>query len=196
MRKTDNFLFFFGKQDVFSNWHEASFSYKGISFNCVEQFMMFSKAMLFGDKEIADRILLNHDQKSQKALGRAVKNFDNAIWNAKCMSIVIVGCREKFVQNPKLLEALIATGDRVLVEASPYDKIWGIGMGENDPRAEHPMKWLGENKLGNALMTIRSILIEYLKENDDLYSAAILSVTSMDVQFTLQTFDYRYRYGR
>lgn len=160
MRQTDKFTFFFGKADVFSNWHEASFEYRGHKFNCVEQFMMYSKARLFNDHEIAEKIMATKDQKEQKALGRLVKNFDGKVWDEKCLSIVTVGCREKFSQNPKLLQALIATGDRVLVEASPYDKIWGIGLSENDPNAQLPEKWKGQNLLGVALTNVRKILLD------------------------------------
>jgi len=164
MRETDNYVFFFGKADVFSNWHQASFDFRGVRFNCVEQFMMYSKAMLFGDQAVAANILATNDPKTQKALGRTVKGFDSTVWDAKCMSIVTVGCREKFRQNPSLLSALLATGDKVLVEASPYDKIWGIGLGENDPAAVHPEQWKGKNLLGKALVAAREVLVTSLNK--------------------------------
>lgn len=159
MRQTERYVFFFGKQDIFSNWHPCQFEYKGVRFNCVEQFMMYSKAMLFGDREVAERILASDDPKEQKALGRQVRGFDDAVWTEKCMSIVTVGCREKFAQSPALLDGLLATGSRQLVEASPYDKIWGIGMAAHDPRAENPDQWLGQNLLGKALMQARAVLL-------------------------------------
>jgi len=166
MRQTEQYTFFFGKQDIFSNWHPCTFEYKGVRFNCVEQFMMYSKAMLFGDREVAARILATSDPKTQKALGRQVRGFDEVVWTDKCMSIVTVGCREKFRQSPQLLEGLLATGTRQLVEASPYDKIWGIGLSEDDPRAEHPDKWLGKNLLGQALMQARAVLLARRQAED------------------------------
>lgn len=159
MRQTDKFVFFFGKEDVFSNWHPAGFEYKGVNFNCVEQFMMYSKAMLFDDKEAAQKILSANDPKTQKAIGRTVRGFDEATWDAKCTSIVVVGCREKFRQNLSCYKALVQTGNKTLVEASPYDRIWGIGLGQNDPSAEYPEKWKGLNKLGKALEVTRGILL-------------------------------------
>lgn len=152
MRQTEHYVFFFGREDIYSNWYEAPFEFHGVRFNCVEQFMMYSKAMLFGDQEVAQRILATTDPKSQKALGRAVKNFDQATWNSKCVSIVAVACREKFFQNRRLLRALLDTGTRELVEASPYDKVWGIGLSATSPDAENPEKWPGQNLLGKALM--------------------------------------------
>lgn len=174
MRQTERYVFFFGKQDIFSNWHPCQFEYNGVRFNCVEQFMMYSKAMLFGNREVAERILASADPKAQKALGRQVKGFDDAVWAEKCMSIVTVGCREKFSQSPDLLDGLLATGSRQLVEASPYDKIWGIGMAAHDLRAEHPDQWLGQNLLGKALMQARAVLLarrQSADQNDGLAPA-------------------------
>jgi len=93
--------------------------------------------------------------KEAKNIGRKVKNFDIKAWNANCSTIVTVGNIHKFKQNPDMLEALMATGDKILVEASPYDKIWGIGLSETDTNATDPFEWKGENKLGFALMQTR-----------------------------------------
>lgn len=158
MRQTDRFVFFFGKEDVFSNWYQSRFTYRDIEFNCVEQFMMFSKAKLFGDHLVAERVLATSNPKLQKSLGRTVVPFDQETWGAKCLNIVTVGCREKFAQNQSLLQALLRTGERTLVEASPYDREWGIGVAEDSPIAEHPDKWPGKNLLGQALMIARSQL--------------------------------------
>jgi ribA/ribD-fused uncharacterized protein len=159
MKTTDRFVFFFGKDDFLSNWHPARFTIKSVTFGCVEQFMMYSKAMLFSCTDIAEQVLQTSDPKTQKALGRKVRNFDAAIWDAKRLNIVTVGCREKFAQNPRLRDLLIATGTRHLVEASPYDRVWGIGLRETDAKAENPAQWIGQNLLGEALMAARSILI-------------------------------------
>lgn len=158
MRITSRFVFFFGKEDFLSNWHPAHFTVRGVSFGCVEQFMMYSKAVLFDCRDVAEQVLQTSDPKAQKTLGRKVRNFDAGVWDSKRVNIVTVGCREKFAQNPHLLEMLLATGTRHLVEASPYDRIWGIGVGAADPRAENPTRWLGKNLLGEALMAARTIL--------------------------------------
>lgn len=162
MRQTDRFVFFFGKEDVFSNWYQSRFTFRGVEFNCVEQFMMFSKAKLFGDHLVAERVLATANPKMQKSLGRTVVPFDQETWDAKSLNIVAVGCREKFAQNQSLLHALLhallRTGDRVLVEASPYDREWGIGLAEDSPLVEFPEKWLGKNMLGQSLMLARQEL--------------------------------------
>lgn len=161
MKVAAGITFFFTAKDPLSNWHVAPFEYRGHRFNCVEQFMMFSKAKLFGDNEAAAKILAAQDQKTQKALGREVRGFDEAVWAAKRVNIVSVGCREKFRQNPQLLQALLATGDTILAEASPYDRIWGIGLGADDPRAADPKEWRGTNLLGQVLMDVRRMLAPY-----------------------------------
>lgn len=195
MRQTGKYIFFFGKADVYSNWHPAPFEYKGVRFNCVEQFMMYSKAMLFGDAEAAQKILSSNAPKTQKALGRAVRGFDAGIWEANRMGIVITGCREKFRQNQTMLDALLASGNRQFVEASPYDRIWGIGLGENNAAAEQPELWKGKNLLGKALDATRIILADYVnalsfaKDKDEckmaedgkIYSGPILGVTDFHV---------------
>lgn len=159
MKLTENYAFFFSKDDALSNWHIASFGYKGLEFNCVEQFMMYSKAVLFGDLKTAEKILLSPAPKEQKRLGRSVANFDQSVWDSKALNIVTVACREKFSQNPHLLKELERTGNRVIAEASPYDIIWGIGLGKDDPRIEDEAQWRGTNLLGEALMTVRMHLL-------------------------------------
>jgi ribA/ribD-fused uncharacterized protein len=155
MRTIGNFTAFFGADDAFSNWHIARFSYHDVTFNCVEQFMMFSKARLFGDTETAAKILSFPSPASQKALGRTVRGFEEAIWLAKHESIVFVGCREKFAQNPALRRILLDSASTVLVEASPTDRIWGVGLNDRDPRITDPSKWRGQNLLGITLMRVR-----------------------------------------
>lgn len=158
MRRTEHMTLFHGAGDFLSNWHPVVFTYRGHQFNCVEQFMMFAKAKMFGDERAACKIMATSDPGKQKALGRQVQGYDDAIWAAKRLNIVAVGCREKFAQNPALLAGLMATKDTKIVEASPYDKVWGIGLGEHDPRALDPSKWLGLNLLGQALMEVRAQL--------------------------------------
>jgi ribA/ribD-fused uncharacterized protein len=158
MRKIGNFTTFFGADDAFSNWNIAPFSYRGVTFNCVEQFMMFSKARLFNDDEAAKEILSAPHPASQKALGRRVIGFNEAMWLAKRESIVFVGCREKFAQNASLKRVLLDSAPTILVEASPTDRIWGVGLNDRDPRITDRCQWRGQNLLGIALMRVRAHL--------------------------------------
>ncbi|TCK32562.1 hypothetical protein B0G84_8376 [Paraburkholderia sp. BL8N3] len=158
MRKIGNFTLFFGADDAFSNWHPCRLSYHGVDFSSVEQFIMFSKAKLFGDENSASTILATRFPKDQKALGRKVKGLDLSRWEQKRESIVYVGCREKFAQNPGLRSLLLATAPTELVEASPYDLIWGVGLGERDPRITDKSQWRGMNLLGTTLMKVRDTL--------------------------------------
>lgn len=158
MRRIGNITAFFGAADVFSNWHPCSFTFHDVTFNCGEQFMMYAKAMLFDDHVTAEAILSSTSPREQKRLGRSVRGFDEARWITAREKIMFVGCREKFRQNEALAIALRATGTSVLVEASPYDRIWGVGLGEQDPRIADPSAWLGLNLLGKALMHVRDAL--------------------------------------
>jgi ribA/ribD-fused uncharacterized protein len=154
------FEFFFGNEHPFSNWHQAMFEVDGVGYSCMEQFMMLQKATLFGDLEIAGLIMTAKSAREHKALGRQVKGFDEAVWREHREQIVLNGALAKFGQNDDLLKALLATGQKLLVEASPYDTIWGIGMSKDDPRATNPGQWPGQNLLGNILGRARDILRE------------------------------------
>ncbi|CAM2158291.1 N-glycosidase YbiA (plasmid) [Pararobbsia alpina] len=155
MRRIGDFTAFFGADDALSNWHIAPFSYHDVKFNCVEQFMMYSKAMLFHDLDTAAKILQFPSPASQKALGRAVRGFNDDVWVEKRESIVFVGCREKFAQHRDLKMILMGTAPTTIVEASPYDRLWGIGLNDRDPRLTDPTKWRGKNLLGVTLMRVR-----------------------------------------
>jgi ribA/ribD-fused uncharacterized protein len=120
--------------------------------------MMAAKARLFNDEESVRRVVAaGHPQKA-KAIGREVRGFDTGIWQRHRMELVVEGNIHKFRQNPALLDYLLSTGNRVLVEASPVDRIWGIGLAADDDRAGHPAQWRGLNLLGFALMRARSEL--------------------------------------
>nr|WP_057929850.1 NADAR family protein [Burkholderia ambifaria] len=160
MRRIGNITVFFGAVDVLSNWHPCHFSYHEVTFTSTEQFMMYAKAMLFEDLDTASKILAASSPREQKRLGRAVRGFDNAIWERCRESIMFVGCREKFRQNAELAAVLRDTGSSVLVEASPYDRIWGVGLGESDPRLADPSNWQGLNLLGKTLMRVRDVLFQ------------------------------------
>jgi ribA/ribD-fused uncharacterized protein len=155
MRKVRHITAFFGARDAFSNWHPCHFSYHGVDFTSVERFMMFSKAKLFNDNESAVRIFATDDPKAQKAIGRKVKGFEVDRWFEKREGIVFVGCREKFAQDEDLRAQLLESANTHLVEASPYDVIWGVGLGENDPLIADAKNWRGQNLLGIALMRVR-----------------------------------------
>lgn len=139
-----------------SQWYPCEFKEDGITYTSAEQYMMAEKAKLFGDEEIRREILNTVDPKKCKALGRKVKNFDKAVWDKNKEKIVRHGNAEKFMQNRELRNFLLSTGDKVLAEASPVDRIWGIGLGKNNPDALDPEKWRGQNLLGFALMNARN----------------------------------------
>ena len=119
---------------------------------------MASKALLFNDLDVYAQIFDATTPKEFKNLGKSVKGYNQDVWNAHKDRIVIEGNIAKFSQNPELKDFLLSTGDKILVEASPLDTIWGIGLDEEDDRAIDPAQWLGENHLGFALMTVRDML--------------------------------------
>lgn len=141
-----------------SNWWKSSYTAEGLTYSCTEQFMMAAKARLFGDEKIFNEIMNTYDQKQIKSLGRKVHNFDENIWNKHKFTIVYYGNLMKFSQDPRLKNFLLNTGDKILVEASPYDKIWGIQMSADEYGVENPLNWRGENLLGFALMQVRDEL--------------------------------------
>jgi ribA/ribD-fused uncharacterized protein len=120
--------------------------------------MMARKAKLFGDEETLCRILMIPDPRIAKRLGRSVQGFDEKVWQAHRFDIILRGNAVKFNQNPDLLKFLLSTGSSILVEASPFDCIWGIGLKEDDPDAADPTQWHGQNLLGFTLMEVRSYL--------------------------------------
>lgn len=120
--------------------------------------MMFNKALLFRDTNVANQILKTNDPKKQKALGRQVKGFNDTEWNKQKFEIVVKGNFLKFSQNEELKKELLATGDKVLVEGSPYDAIWGVALKYDNPKILDENNWKGENLLGKALMQVRDQL--------------------------------------
>lgn len=159
IRRTERFTFFFRPEAPFSQWYPARFELGGNVFTCAEQYMMYRKAILFGDAEIAAEILEATAPKQHKALGRKVRNFSEAIWKANREAIVTDGSHAKFTQNPELRQALLETAGTELVEASPFDRIWGIGLSATDQRAEDPSQWRGQNLLGKILTRVRDELL-------------------------------------
>ncbi|MGL5677301.1 MAG: NADAR family protein [Cellulosilyticaceae bacterium] len=141
-----------------SQWWESNFEVEGVKYWCMEQFMMAEKARLFGDQIICKKILNCRGQKEIKALGRQGKRFDEQIWQQNRGLIVLKGNIEKFSQGEELKTYLVGTGDKVLVEASPYDKVWGIELDAGDANANNPERWKGLNLLGFVLMEVRDRL--------------------------------------
>ena len=142
----------------FSQWYPSAFEVEGVSYTTAEHWMMAAKARLFGDDETLVEILGSTDPHTAKALGRKVSGFDEKTWKANARRLVTEGNVQKFSQNAELKSFLISTGDAVLIEASPRDCIWGIGLGQENPRAQNPTTWRGQNLLGFALMDVRAIL--------------------------------------
>jgi ribA/ribD-fused uncharacterized protein len=161
------FVFFWSHQDhdpgvgraCLSQWYPAPFTLDGLRFPTAEHFMMYGKAKLFGDERSAAEILLAPNPGAVKALGRAVRGFDETMWRQHRSEIAIAGNYAKFSQSAPLREFLLSTKRRVLVEASPVDRIWGIGLAADDPHAENPLEWRGLNLLGFALMEVRERLL-------------------------------------
>lgn len=160
------YLFFWGHQpskdgkiskSCFSQWYGSPFVIDDIVYQTAEHWMMSAKARLFGDEETLAKILESSDPKTAKSLGRTVKNFDDDIWKSNARRLVTEGNIAKFGQNQELRAFLLATGNLVLVEASPYDRIWGIGLQADDEKAKNPATWQGENLLGFALMDVRDL---------------------------------------
>jgi ribA/ribD-fused uncharacterized protein len=147
------YKFFYG--GPFSQWARSPFVIDGVTFNTCEQWMMWNKAQVFGDIDAAYRILATDDPAEQKRIGRQVKNFDDNVWMKLAYPIVVAGNRAKFTQNPAFNEALKKTCGQLLVEASPVDRRWGIGMREGERGIENPANWKGDNLLGKAITEVR-----------------------------------------
>ena len=157
---TDKYIFFWG--GTYSQWCPSLFVIDGVEYNCAEQYMMAKKALLFGDYESLEKIMNSNSPKDQKQFGKEVKGFDKATWETYCKKYVEDANYAKFTQNKKMLDELIDSGNRKLVEASPQDKIWGIGMAENHPDILDESKWKGTNWLGEAIMVVRTRILRGL----------------------------------
>ncbi len=144
----------------FSQWHPSTFTIGDVTYNNCEQYMMAQKALFFKDQESYEKIMSgNLHPKILKELGRQVKNFDKKKWETVCKQIVYEGNYAKFTQNPDLLKILMETKGYELVEASPFDTIWGIGLSKDDPRALDKSQWRGTNWLGEVVTRVREDLL-------------------------------------
>ena len=162
-----NYLFFWGHKkhrdgtitsNCFSQWGECEFEHEGDMFRSAEHWMMYQKAALFNDEPMASMILECESPGAARKLGRKVQGFDEKIWNTTRMEVVVEGNLHKFSQNENIKKYLQQTGNRVLVEANPVDKIWGVGLTKDSIEINDPQKWRGLNLLGFALMEVRNIL--------------------------------------
>lgn len=156
VRDEEKMVLFWRTSDIYSNWHPSEFKIDGVKYYNVEQYMMAEKARLFKDAKTLSKIMKTKNPSEIKKLGREVDGYRDEQWVKRRFDVVCKACYAKFTQNKDLGDQLLATGDYTIVEASPSDSIWGIGLEENDPRAWCKSKWLGQNLLGKALMHARS----------------------------------------
>ncbi|CBJ25892.1 conserved unknown protein [Ectocarpus siliculosus] len=156
LRVTDTMVLFWNPPCVFTQWEPALFEVDGVKYCSAEQYMMACKANVFGDTDIWNKIMSTSDPAQQKRLGKEVANYDHGIWNLCKVQFVLTGNYSKFTQNPGMCDQLLATGDKMLAEASQHDKVWGIGMDAFDPNVERHECWRGQNLLGKILMYVRN----------------------------------------
>lgn len=173
MKETKDYIFFWS--EYLSQWYTSIFTENEINFSCCEQYMMYWKAKFFKDEDTAILILKAKTPREQKSLGRKVKNFNTEEWNKVCKLIVYNGNYLKFMQYTKLYDQLIQTFPKELVEASPYDRIWGIGLDETEAINIKKENWNGTNWLGEVLTKLRNDFMnnkagEVYKNNFLLYT--------------------------
>ena len=160
MSNSSNYVFFWGhsknnRYGCLSNWYPASFVKDAVSFSNTDQYMMYRKALLMGDDGIVNKILVECDPKRVKSLGRKVKNWNEELWIQHREQIMYDGCLAKFQANSDMKAVLLSTGEKQLVEASPFDSIWGIGMRAKSNGVEDPENWKGLNLLGKTLDKVK-----------------------------------------
>ena len=141
-----------------SNWYPSPFTLDGVAFSSMEQYMMYRKAVCFGDDKVAAQILVTEDVAEIKTLGRLVSGYDESLWNGVRQIVVYEGLLAKFSQNSELGGQLKKTGNTVLAECAVKDRIWGIGLSMHDSDRLDRTKWQGQNLLGYALMMVREKL--------------------------------------
>ncbi|MBT4376575.1 NADAR family protein [archaeon] len=159
MRETEKYYFFWKHQ--FGQWTLRDIIDEGgINYNCCEQYMMTHKALLFDDLDSAKKILCEKDPREQQRLGRIISDFNQEIWDANKEEIVYRGNKLKFYQHFDLQKRLIETFPKIFVEASPYDRVWGVGLSANDDLILDEKNWKGENLLGKVLTRVRNDFVE------------------------------------
>lgn len=168
LRMDENFAMFW--RGPLSQWWASKFTVDGVEYNCAEQYMMAMKAKLFGDHATLEKIMnargpwntqgeFNAYPRDQKEFGRRVENFEFAKWDAVNMDIVFRANAARYQNDEQFWEMLRHTGDRLIVEASPYDTVWGIGLDVDHPDAFNKVAWRGENRLGRVLTSVRDCFV-------------------------------------
>lgn len=155
----EQYAYFWEARDPFSQWHRSKFQLNEQTFSCAEQYMMYTKAVFFHDDRLAKKIMNCTDPSRIKSLGRKTEQFSEDLWVNNCLHVVKEGNKAKFNQNVELKARLIGTYPRILVEASPYDKVWGIGLKKYEPCAWNEATWEGKNLLGYILTEVRDELM-------------------------------------
>ena len=174
LNKKKEFVFFWKPQNEVINesclgqWQLTKFLVDMNEYSCSEQYMMAEKARLFKDGEVCNSIMKSKDPKEMKSLGKKVKSFDQTIWDKVKYSIVLNGNYYKFSQNKNIRDYLLSTGNKILVEASPLDTIWGIGLSRENEKTNNPNTWRGKNLLGFALMEVRDEIQNVYKNFDKI----------------------------
>lgn len=153
VRETDTHVFFW--KNFLSQWHMRDFRREGITYCCAEQYMMAEKARLFGDDDALKKIMSSDSPATHKRIGRQVKNYDDEKWSSVSRYVVFIANMAKFLQNKDLKEKLLATGNKIIVEASPYDALWGINLGPWNDKILDEKNWQGKNWLGKELRAVR-----------------------------------------
>lgn len=157
MKVADKYIFFYG--GIFSQWAMREMVIDNVKYNCCEQYMMAEKARLFDDDDAFEKIMKATNPATQKALGRKVKNFDKDKWEKIARETVETANYAKFTQHEDLQRILLDTEEKIIVEASPYDCIWGVGLRATDKKILDPANWRGTNWLGEAIMGVRDALM-------------------------------------
>ena len=157
MIETEKYYFFYEHQ--FGQWTQRDIiDPDGVTYNCCEQYMMVKKARLFNDINMAEKILQEPSPYQQQKMGREIKSYQQMLWDQNKYGIVWFGNYLKFTQHVDLKERLLATGNKILAEASPVDKVWGVGLAADDEHILDETNWTGQNLLGKALMSVRDSL--------------------------------------
>ena len=171
---TGEYIFYFGPESVFSHWHKSLFVIDGIEYCCVEQFLMFNKAVLFMDFETAKKIRSSSSPQRHRYLGRQVTGFNKSAWQQCCLQYAAKANEAKFTQHAHLHKILEKTGNRRFAEASPYDRNWGIGLSLSNPNIYKRSSWRGKNLAGFALEQAREKIFFCSFPNQELVCDFIL----------------------
>ncbi|KAJ4344686.1 uncharacterized protein N0V89_012430 [Didymosphaeria variabile] len=165
-------VYFYGASNAngfLSQMYPVRFDHAGLKFNSAEQYFQYAKAALFEDEKMMEAIINEKEPKKQKSLGKKVKPFDKDLWQTESFHVVTSATWLKFTKSEaakELKPQLLATGKRLLAEASPRDKIWGIGLNVEQAKSRKPSDWTGRNLLGQALMFVRDRVVADLDEQN------------------------------